>query len=149
VIRMLNDLGVSTNANDNTLTNVDTTKLQDALTNNLSDVKALFNDPINGLTTTVQNVIASYNDSLSGALVNEEKDIQRQVTFNQAQITTMQGRLNTEQTILQNEFAALDTAESKAKSLSGIISGTSSSSDSGALSSLGSIGSNSSSSSSG
>ncbi len=39
-IRMLSDLGVNTNANDNTLTEVNTTDLQNALTNHLSDLEA-------------------------------------------------------------------------------------------------------------
>jgi flagellar hook-associated protein 2 len=140
-VRMLSDLGVDSNANDNTLTDVDATDLQNALTNNLSNVEALFNDPTGGLTTTLQNVLDGYNDSLNGVLVNEEHNISDQITYNQTQISTMQEVLNAEQTTLENEFAQLDTVEANAQSLSGIINGSSSSGSSGSLSSLGSVGS--------
>ena len=150
VVRMLSDLGVASNATDNTLTTVDTTKLQDALTNHLGDVEALFNDPTTGLTNTIQSTLSVYNDSLSGVIVNEQNNISDEISYNKAQISTMQEQLNAQQTALENEFALLDEAEQKAQSLSGIISGSSSSSSSssGALSSLGSVGSNSGSSSS-
>jgi flagellar hook-associated protein 2 len=154
-IRMLSDLGIDTNANDNTLTQVDTTKLQDALTNHLSDVVALFDDPTAGLTTTVQNVIAGYNDPLNGVIVNEQNDISQQVSFNQSQITRMQEEIAAEQTNLENEFAALDTIQGDSAGLSGILSSsngttsstasssTSSSSSSNSSSSFGSVGTSS------
>lgn len=124
-IRMLSDLGVDTNANDNTLTQVDTTKLQAALTNHLSDVQSLFNDPLNGLTTTLQNVISGYNDSLNGVIVNEQHNMSQQVTFNQSQITRMQEQMATEQTNLENEFAALDSIEGDTQGMSNILNGSS------------------------
>lgn len=127
-IRMLSDLGIDTNANDNTLTQVDTTKLQDALTNHLSDVEALFNDPTNGLTTTVQNVIASYNDSLNGVIINEQNQIKQQISFNQDQIAQMQAQISVEQTTLENEFAALDSIQGDSQGLSSVLNGSSSSS---------------------
>ncbi len=147
-IRMLSDLGVDTNANDNTLTQVDTTKLQAALTNHLSDVEALFNDPTVGLTNTVQNVISGYNNSLNGVIVNEQQNISQQITFNQSQITRMQQQMATEQTNLENEFAALDSIEGDSQGLSGILStsnGTTTtpsttSSSSSSSSSFGSVG---------
>ena len=153
-VRMLSDLGITTNATDNTITSVDTTDLQDALTNHLSDVESLFNDPTTGLTNTVQSVLSVYNDSLSGVIVGEQTNISNEISYNQAQISTMQEQMNAEQTALQNEFALLDEAEAQAQSLSGILSSgsgsgssTGSSSSSGALSSLGSVGGTSSSSS--
>jgi len=143
-IRMLSDLGINTNATDNTITDVDSTKLLDALTNHLSDVESLFNNSTTGLTNTVQSTLAVYSDSLSGVIVNEQNDIASQIKYNQAQISTMQEQLTATQTALENEFALLDEAEANAKSLSGILSGSSSSdsSSSGAISSLGSVGSN-------
>jgi flagellar hook-associated protein 2 len=140
-VRMLSDLGIDTNANDNTLTSVDATDLQNALTNNLSDVESLFNDPTSGLTTTLQSVLDGYNDSLNGVIVNEQNNIASEITYNQAKISTMQQVIDTEQTTLENEFAQLDTVEASAQSLSGIINGSSSSGSSGALSDLGSVGS--------
>ena len=115
--------------------------MQDALTNHLSDVESLFNDPTSGLTATVQTVLDEYNDSLNGVIVNEQNNISTQISYNKQQISTMQEVLNAEQTTLENEFAQLDTAEASAQSLSGIINGSSSSGSSGALSSLGSVGS--------
>jgi flagellar hook-associated protein 2 len=140
-VRMLSDLGVDTNANDNTLTGVDATDLQNALTNNLSDVESLFNDPTSGLTTTLQTVLDGYNDSLNGVIINEQNNIASEISYNQAKISTMQQVIDTEQTTLENEFAELDTVEANAQSLSGIINGSSSSGSSGALSNLGSVGS--------
>ena len=149
-IRMLSDLGINTNANDNTLTAVDTTKLQTALANEPDQVAALFNDPTSGLTTTVQNVLSAYNDSLNGVIVNEQNAITTQISYNQQQITRMQEQIATEQTMLENEFAALDQITSKEQGLSGILSSsngttapatTSSSSSSGTSSSIGTAGS--------
>jgi flagellar hook-associated protein 2 len=146
VIRMLSDLGVNTNANDDTLTQVDTTDLQNALENHLGQVEALFNDPTNGLTTTVQTVINTYNNNLNGVIVNEQQDIAQQITFNKNLITQMQNNLNNEETTLQNEFATLDEAEAQADGVSSILNGSSgSSSSSNSTSSFGSVGGTSSS----
>jgi flagellar hook-associated protein 2 len=151
-IRMLSDLGIDTNANDNTLTEVNTTDLQNALTNNLSEVISLFDDPTVGLTNTVQNVISSYNDSLNGVIVDEQNNIQQQITFNQDQITQMQAQIVAEQTNLENQFAALDSVEGDNQALSGILNGSSgtssstgssSSSSSSSPSTFGSVGSSS------
>ena len=151
-IRMLSDLGIESNANDNTLTEVDTTKLQAALTNHLSDVEALFNDPTSGLTTSVQNVLSAYNDSLNGVIVNEQNELSTEVSYNQAQITQLQEQITVEQTTLENEFAALDQIQSSSQGLSSILgsssgtdtSSSSSSSSSSGSSSFGSVGSSSS-----
>ncbi|HEX4141684.1 MAG TPA: flagellar filament capping protein FliD, partial [Candidatus Methylacidiphilales bacterium] len=154
VIRMLSDLGVDTNANDDTLTEVNTTDLQNALSNNLSEVEALFNDPTSGLTTTVQNVLNQYNNSINGVIVNEQNDLSQQITYNKNLITQMQSNLSAEQTQLENEFSTLDQVEAQSDGISSILSGnsssssTSSSSSSGS-SSFGSVGGTSSSSSSG
>jgi flagellar hook-associated protein 2 len=154
VVRMLSDLGVETNANDDTLTEVNTADLQTALTNNLTQVEAMFNDPTTGLTTTVQNVIDSYNDSLNGAIVNEQNQIKTQVQYNQSLIAQMQENIQAEQTQLENEFATLDSVEAQGDGLSSILSGSSatgatatSSSSSGSTSSFGSVGGTSSTSS--
>jgi len=151
-ISMLSDLGIDTNANDNTLTDVDTTDLQNALTNNLSQVVALFDDPTVGLTTTVQNVLNSYNNSINGVIVNEQNTIKQETSFNQNQIAQMQAQIAAEQTNLENEFAALDSVEGDNQAISGILNGeatgsstsTSSSSSSSSPSSFGSVGSSSS-----
>jgi flagellar hook-associated protein 2 len=151
-IRMLSDLGIDTNANDNTLTEVNTTQLQSALTNNLSEVESLFNDPTYGLTNTVQGVISGYNSSLNGVIVNEQNNISQEITFNQNQITEMQANIAAEQTTLENEFAALDSIEGDNQALSSVLtssSGTAStsssttSSSSSSSSSFGSVGSSS------
>ena len=154
-IRMLSDLGIESNANDNTLTQVNTTELQNALTNNLSQVIALFDDPTSGLTNTVQTVLSSYNNSLNGVIVSEQNEISQQVAFNQNLITQMQANIAAQQTNLENEFAQLDTVEGNNQALSGILasstgtsttstSSSSSSSSSSSPSSFGSVGSSSS-----
>jgi flagellar hook-associated protein 2 len=152
-IRMLSDLGVNTNANDDTLTEVNTTDLQNALTNNLSEVENLFNDATTGLTNTVQNVISAYNDSLNGVIVNEQNNLSQQVTYNKNLITQMQNNLNAEQTQLENEFSELDQVEAQSDGISSILSGSSSSgtsaSSSSSSSSFGSVGGTSSTSSTG
>jgi flagellar hook-associated protein 2 len=153
VIRMLSDLGVESNANDNTLTQVDTTDLQNALTNDPSQVESLFNDPLTGLTNTIQNVLEAYNDSLNGVIANEQSNISTEITFNKAQITRMQEQITVEQTTLENEFAALDQIQGSSQGLAGILSSSngtttaSTSSSSSGLSSIGTVGGSSSSSS--
>jgi flagellar hook-associated protein 2 len=143
VVRMLSDLGVDTNANDNTLTQVNTADLQTALTNNPSEVEALFNDPTLGLTNTLQNVINGYNNSLNGVIINEQNDISQQITYNKNLIAQMQAQISAEQTQLQNEFATLDQVEAQSDGISSILNGSSSSSSSSSSSgssSLGSVG---------
>jgi flagellar hook-associated protein 2 len=134
-IRMLSDLGVNTNANDDTLTQVNTTDLQNALQNHLSQVEALFNDPTKGLTTTVQTVINTYNNNLNGVIVNEQQNISQQITYNKNRITQMQANLSAEQTQLQNEFATLDQVEAQSDGISSILNGSNSSSSSSSSSS--------------
>lgn len=133
-IRMLSDLGITTNANDNSISSVDTAKLQDALTNHLDQVQALFNDPDKGLTNTVQNVVSIYNDSLNGVIVNEQNQIKQQVRYNTDQITRMQERIAAETSRLQAEFAALDAIYSKQSGVSSIFNGSSSSTSSSSTS---------------
>jgi flagellar hook-associated protein 2 len=127
-IRMLSDIGIETNATDNTLTQVDSSKLQDALTNHLSDVEALFNDPTSGLTNSLQAVIGTYSNSLNGVIKNEQNDIADQISYNKQQITLMQENITAEQTQLENEFSTLDQVESQMADVSSILTGSSSSS---------------------
>ncbi len=137
-VRMLADLGINTNANDNTLTQVDPTKLQDALENHLSDVENLFNNAATGLTNTVQNVIDEYDDPISGVITAEQADNTSQVQFNQQLINGMNENIANEQTRLETEFAALDSLEGTTQGLSGVLNGTTSSSTSSSSSSTGS-----------
>ena len=150
-IRMLSDLGINTNANDNTLTQVDTADLQNALTNNLPEVIALFDDPTVGLTNTVQNVISSYNDSLNGVIISEQNNISQEISYNQNKISLLQQQISAEQTNLENEFASLDSVEGDNQAVSSILNGqsssssgsSSSSSSSSSPSTFGSVGSSS------
>ena len=104
----LNDLGVTSNGTDNTLT-VDSTTLNTALANNLGAVQQLFTDPTNGLATKLSSFLTDTTGS-NGVLATQEASFTKQSTDIGTSITNLQNRISQDETKLQNEFVAMEDA---------------------------------------
>ena len=93
-ITTLSDLGIQTNSTDNTLSLSDTTALNDALTNNLTQVQSFFTDKTNGLATQLNNYLNSAigdNGTLlvhEGTLTSQSNDINTQISNLETKITS-------------------------------------------------------------
>lgn len=126
-IRMLEDLGITANSTDNTLTVSDSSKLQDALNNHLDEVISLFTstDPTNpGLASRMDSLLNSYTSGTSGALPLGETTITQQQKYIDDQIALLQAQLDAEKAYLQQQFAALETTTSNSQRINSLFSGS-------------------------
>ena len=104
----LNDLGVASNGNDNTLA-VNTTTLDAALGSNLAAVQQLFTDPTNGLATKLNSYFTT-TTSTNGLLATKEAGFTQQSDAIGTSITNLQNQITQNETKLQNEFVAMEDA---------------------------------------
>jgi flagellar hook-associated protein 2 len=111
-VSSLNDLGIESNGNNNTLTISDTTALTSALTNNLSDVKALFSDPSKGLavqfTTLLTNTIGN-----NGTIPNHQAVLTQDSANITTQISNLEKQITNDSNKWTTEFQNMETAESQ------------------------------------
>jgi flagellar hook-associated protein 2 len=131
--RSLADLGIQGNASNNTFTQVDTTKLTDALTNHLSDIKTMFTNlvpgspyPALGIAQSIDNYVNAYATGPNSVINFRENDINTQVQQMNTQIATINAQVSAEQTALQAEFGNYESALAVNKSYQSYFSGTSS-----------------------
>jgi flagellar hook-associated protein 2 len=108
-ISSLNDMGITSNGNDNTLAIADTSTITAALTNNLSSVESLFTDPTSGLATTVASYIKGLTGT-TGVLATAEKNFTTESDSLTQSITQLQAKVTSDQTTLTNEFVAMESA---------------------------------------
>jgi flagellar hook-associated protein 2 len=108
-IESLNDLGITSNGTDNTLSFSDSTSLNAALTNNLSAVQSLFTDPTTGIATQVQSYINN-TTSLNGVLSTDENNMTNEANSLATSIKSLQQKISNDQVKLDNEFTAMETA---------------------------------------
>jgi flagellar hook-associated protein 2 len=108
-VQTLNDLGITSNGTDNTLSAPDSTTLNNALTNNLAAVQQLFSNSASGIATTLNTFITNTTGT-NGVLANDEANMSTEEAANQASITALQQRISMDQTRLTNEFVAMETA---------------------------------------
>jgi len=108
-VENLNDLGIESNGNDNTLSLSDTTTLNSALTNNLSAVQSLFTNSTTGLATTLGTYLTGVTGS-KGVLATDESSMTSEAKSMATSISTLQAKIANDQTTLDNEFAAMETA---------------------------------------
>ena len=107
-IENLNDIGIMSNGNDNTL-QLNTALLNGALSTNLSQVSQLFTDPTSGIGTAV----ASYlTDTLgpSGVIATKEQAFTTQSSNISDSITNLQTKITNDETQMQNEFVQMEDA---------------------------------------
>jgi flagellar hook-associated protein 2 len=110
VVQSLNDLGIVSNGNDNTLAVSDTTTLNSELTNNLGAVQNLFTNATNGLAITMGTYLTNLTSS-TGLLATTEGDLTKQSTDIDTTIAAMEVKISDDQQNYTNEFVAMETAE--------------------------------------
>jgi len=109
-LKHLADLGIQTSGNDNSLTLSDSTKLDDALTNNLTSVQELFSDSTHGIATN----LASYLDHAigdSGTIVSKQDGLTKQVANIDTQVADMEKLVQADRTRMLAAFTAMETAQ--------------------------------------
>lgn len=108
----LNDMGIVSNGNDNTLSVSNPTALTDALTNNLSDVKALFSDPTKGLavqfSTFLNNTVGN-----NGTIPNHQAVLTQDSSNITTQISNLEKQITSDSNKWTTEFQNMETAESQ------------------------------------
>lgn len=140
-IKSLDDLGITTGGHDNNLTVSDSTKLTEALTNNLSAVQDLFTNATSGV--AVQ--LSSFMDKTigdNGTLVAKQDNLTKQYSDLSNQITDMEKRVQDYTDQMTKEFVAMESAQQSSKTQLqflqqnlGLSSSSSSSSSGGTVSS--------------
>jgi flagellar hook-associated protein 2 len=108
-VENLTDLGIASNGTDNTLSASNTAALDSALTNNLSAVQNLFTNPTSGLATTLNSYISTVT-APNGVLPTDESNATKEAKAEATSITTLQAKISANQTELDNQFAAMETA---------------------------------------
>lgn len=107
-IRMLEDLGISGNSTDNTLTVSDSEKLQDALANHLDEIINMFTDPAMGLAAKMDDFIDAYATGPSAVISTAEQNLASQRKNLDDQIAAIYAQADAERKYLEAAFAAMD-----------------------------------------
>ncbi|MBI5820973.1 MAG: flagellar filament capping protein FliD [Verrucomicrobia bacterium] len=111
VIKQLEQLGYVTNGTDDSLSLNDSTKLDDALADNLSDVKALFSDTTNGIATRLSTYLEQVTDD--GGLIDVRQDtLTKQMAGLDEQIAAQEVLVQAYHDRLVASFTAMETAQS-------------------------------------
>jgi flagellar hook-associated protein 2 len=108
IVENLNDIGISSNGNDNTLS-TSSLVLNDALTNNLSQITQLFTDPTNGLAATVGSYLTDTLAS-NGVVQTKEQSLSTQSAAITTSITNLQAKITSDETEMQNQFVEMEDA---------------------------------------
>jgi flagellar capping protein FliD len=108
VIQNLNDLGITSNGTDNTLAS-NSLLVNDAVTNNLSQISQLFSDPANGIATTVSSYIDNTLAS-NGIVASKEQNFTSQYSALTTSITNLQSKISSDESEMQNQFVAMEDA---------------------------------------
>jgi flagellar hook-associated protein 2 len=108
IIENLNDIGISSNGTDNTLS-TSSLVLNDALANNLDQVAQLFTNPTTGLATTVGSYLS---DTLSstGVIASDEQNLTNQSSDITTSITNLQTKITSDETEMENQFVEMEDA---------------------------------------
>jgi flagellar hook-associated protein 2 len=111
-VKMLSDLGIQTNGNNNEISLNDATALTTGLTSNLSQVKALFTDPTRGVGILLTNYI-SHAIGTGGTLVNYQDNLTKQAADINDQVSNLERKISGDSAHWQSEFVAMESAQSK------------------------------------
>jgi flagellar hook-associated protein 2 len=120
-VKQLDAMGIRSNGNNNTLAVSDISALTKALTNNLSDVKALFSDPTSGLAAQMDSYITTVIGNtagnapgpvVTGSLLARTGDLTKQSAAIDTQIANMETKITADQARMNAEFVAMETAAS-------------------------------------
>ncbi len=114
-IKRLADIGIDFQSSSSDLQIADSTKLENALNTNASDVATLFTNSTDGLATALSayvNKITGYGGTLS----SETAALNKQNTDLDKQIERLNSQLDAERTRLTNSFVQMESAQSSLKS---------------------------------
>jgi flagellar hook-associated protein 2 len=108
VIKSLNDMGITSNGTDNTLT-TSSDVLNDALTNNLSQISQLFTNSTTGIASTVNSYLTN-TLSTTGVVKTKEQDLTKQYSALATSITNLQTKITSDEKEMQNQFVEMEDA---------------------------------------
>jgi flagellar hook-associated protein 2 len=108
-VENLNDLGITSNGTDNTLSISNPNALSAALSNNLGAVQSLFTNPTTGLAHTLNSYLRNVT-GLSGVLSTDEGSLTTQENTLHDSIKNLQAKISSDQTTLTTEFTNMETA---------------------------------------
>jgi flagellar hook-associated protein 2 len=103
-------LGVTSNGHNNTVT-LDTTALNNALTNHLSDVQKLFSDATNGLATKMDTFLTNTVGD-TGTISTHQTALTKQSTGIDTQISNLEKQIAADSAYWTSQFQAMETAMS-------------------------------------
>ncbi|MGC8830663.1 MAG: flagellar filament capping protein FliD [Verrucomicrobiia bacterium] len=112
VIKRLEQLGIVSNGNDNTIVLSDSSKLDDALNNNLSAVQNIFTNTDTGLATK----LSAYLDSITGdegLISRQQSTISKQSKSIDDQISAMEKRIEADRQRMIDSFIQMEEAQAK------------------------------------
>lgn len=112
LLKRLDDLGIITNGTDNSLTLSDDTKLSNALSNNLSSVKQLFQDANDGIATR----LGKYLDGAvgdNGTVTTKLANLGKQSTTIDTQIADLERIVQNDIQRMTDSFVAMESATAK------------------------------------
>ena len=111
-IKQLADLGFQSNGQNKGINLTDAGALDDALTNHLSDVKALFTDATNGIATKLNSYLdATIGDN--GTLVSHQASLTRRSNDINTQISNLENKITQDSNLWTSEFQAMEQAQSQ------------------------------------
>jgi flagellar hook-associated protein 2 len=113
-VESLNDLGIASNGQDNTLA-VTSSTLTSVLTTNLAAVQKLFSDSSSGIAVTLNSYLGSSTSttgmlSSGGMLATDENNMTNEANGLATSITNLQAQIAANKTMLTNEFTNMETA---------------------------------------
>ncbi len=108
LIKNLNDIGITSNGNDNTLSS-NSLVLNDALANNLGQVTQLFTAAKTGLATTVGSFLTDTLAS-NGIIAGKEQSLTSEAAGLQTSITNLQSSITSQESELENQFVQMEDA---------------------------------------
>jgi flagellar hook-associated protein 2 len=134
-ITSLDAIGIGFTGTSNDLSVTDQTTLTNALSTNPTGVGTFFQDPTKGFAAAFNTYTNNVLNTSTGDIAVETATLNSENKSDADQITKLQAALTEEQTNLDTEFEAMQTAQSQAASDESIINGLSGSSSSSSSSS--------------
>jgi flagellar hook-associated protein 2 len=116
-IRSLEDIGIASSSENNLLTFSDTSLLAAALLNNLDEVKNLFSDSTNGLAHTLETLIDTQIDTVSGAFPTRTTNITKQQTNLDDSISALELQIAQKEERLVASFSVLEQFQSRSSKI--------------------------------
>lgn len=111
-VKSLNDLGIVTNGDNDTLELDDEAKLDTALGDNLTAVTNLFTDPTNGIAAKIAAYIEKTTGD-DGTLIAHQKTLTDQMTDIDEQVAQMERVVQEQKAAMELKFIAMEQAQAQ------------------------------------